>query len=145
MVHRTTRQKPLPKRHRELRTYQARLKSFDVDDWPVGQQVDWHLVRAEMNGMDFNIRVLKPWVRDPAFTPRYGPLKVIRPPTKALCIMRRWSLDLRVPAQPAGRGQAHRELKTIPPLLKQARFNLTGNARELWIAGIQNLAIKRLR
>jgi len=21
--------------------------------WPVGQQVDWHLVRAEMNGLDF--------------------------------------------------------------------------------------------
>ncbi len=55
------------RRHRELKTYQARLKSFDIENWPVGQQVDWHLVRAEMNGMDFNIRVLKSWVRDPAF------------------------------------------------------------------------------
>ena len=55
------------RRHHELKTYQDRLMSFDVNEWPVGQQVDWHLVRAEMNGMDFNIRVLKPWVRDTAY------------------------------------------------------------------------------
>jgi hypothetical protein len=44
-----------------------RLDAFDISDWPVPQQVDWHLVRAEMNGYDFNRRVLQPWVRDPAF------------------------------------------------------------------------------
>ena len=55
------------RRHLELKTYQSRLTSFDVDDWPVAKQVDWHIVRAEMNGMDFNIRVLQPWVRDPAY------------------------------------------------------------------------------
>src|SRR3712207_7477568 len=27
------------------------------------------------------------------------------------------------------------ELRTIPPLLRQARENLVGNARELWLAG----------
>ena len=31
------------------------------------QQVDWTIVWAEMNGYDFNDRILKPWVRDPAF------------------------------------------------------------------------------
>ncbi|MGD9265282.1 MAG: hypothetical protein PVJ71_05835, partial [Lysobacterales bacterium] len=31
------------------------------------------------------------------------------------------------------------ELATIPPLLDQAKTNLTGNARELWVAGIRNL------
>ena len=31
------------------------------------QQVDYQLVRAEMNGLDFDLRVLKPWARDPAF------------------------------------------------------------------------------
>jgi hypothetical protein len=31
------------------------------------QQVDWRLVRAKMNGFDFNHRVLKPWARDLAF------------------------------------------------------------------------------
>ncbi len=55
------------RRHEALNTYQARLQAFDISDWPIAQQVDWYLVWAEMNGMDFNTRVLQPWVRDPAF------------------------------------------------------------------------------
>jgi hypothetical protein len=27
----------------------------------------------------------------------------------------------------------------IPPLMAQARRNLTGNARDLWVAGIRNI------
>ena len=30
------------------------------------------------------------------------------------------------------------ELEIIPKLLFQARGNLTGNARDLWVAGIEN-------
>ena len=30
------------------------------------------------------------------------------------------------------------ELRVIPSLLDQAKINLTGNARDLWIAGISN-------
>jgi hypothetical protein len=37
-----------------------RLEAFEIDAWPVPQQVDWHIVRAEMNGYDFNVRVLHP-------------------------------------------------------------------------------------
>ena len=33
--------------------------------WPVTQQVDWHVVRAEMNGLDFDHRVLQPWANNP--------------------------------------------------------------------------------
>ena len=55
------------RRHGEYLQLRARLDAFDVGGWPVPQQVDWHLVRAEMNGYDFNERVLKPWARDPAF------------------------------------------------------------------------------
>ena len=51
----------------ELAEYRARLDAFDIGAWPIEQQVDWHLINAEMNGFDFNHRVLKPWVRDPAF------------------------------------------------------------------------------
>ena len=32
-----------------------------------------------------------------------------------------------------------KELQVIPPLLKQARKNLTGNAKDLWVAGVVNL------
>ena len=53
--------------HRELAAYQRRLGEIDPSGWPVAQQVDYHLVRAEMNGLDFDHRVLRPWARNPAF------------------------------------------------------------------------------
>ena len=51
----------------ELREFQRILVSFDIGSWPVSEQIDYHLVRAEMNGLEFQLRVLRPWVRDPAF------------------------------------------------------------------------------
>src|SRR5687768_14456812 len=57
----------LERKHRELPKWQARLAALKPDAWPIPQQVDWHLLRAEMNGFDFNVRVLKSWERDPAF------------------------------------------------------------------------------
>ena len=50
-----------------LRQLQAELAAIDAKGWPVEQQVDYHLVRAEMNGLDFHLRVLAPWQRDPSF------------------------------------------------------------------------------
>jgi hypothetical protein len=127
-------------RHEVLKAYQQRLMSFDIENWPVAQQVDWHLVRAEMNGMDFNIRVLKPWVRDPAY---YASVWTEQSDTPAHegptnhALVELWTYEF--PLNPEAEAKLAAELKTIPPLLKQARVNLTGNARELWIAGIQNL------
>src|SRR5215471_14579204 len=46
---------------------QRRLQGIDPRGWPVAQQVDWRLVRAEMNGLEFDHRVLRPWSRNPAF------------------------------------------------------------------------------
>lgn len=48
-----------------LRVFQARLRAIDPGDWPIPEQVDYHLVRAEMNGLDFRHRVTRPWFRDP--------------------------------------------------------------------------------
>src|SRR5438105_14716830 len=53
--------------HRELPAYERRLTALDARGWPVGQQVDWHIVRAEMDGLDFDHRVLRPWANNPAF------------------------------------------------------------------------------
>ena len=127
-------------RHQELKTYQARLMSFDIKNWPVGQQVDWYLVWAEMNGMDFNIRVLKPWVRDPAFYTSVWTEQSDTPahegPTHH-ALVELWTYEFPLSSETEARLSA--ELKTIPALLQQARINLVGNARELWIGGIQNL------
>ena len=128
------------RRHAQLKTYRARLMSFDIESWPVAQQVDWHLVRAEMNGMDFNIRVLKPWVRDPAYYTSVWNYQSDTPahegPTHHAPV-ELWTYEF--PLNEQAEAKLSAELKSIPPLLEQARVNLTGNARELWVAGIQNL------
>lgn len=128
------------RRHQELKAYQTRLMAFDVASWPTAQQVDWYLVKAEMNGMDFNIRVLKPWVRDPAFYTSVWTAQSDTPahegPTNH-ALVELWTYEF--PLDPQSEAKLSTELASIPPLLQQARSNLTGNARELWIGGIQNI------
>lgn len=127
-------------RHHELKAYQQRLNAFDITDWPVAQQVDWHLIRAEMNGMDFNIRVLQSWVRDPAFYTSIWTAQSDTPahegPTHHAPV-ELWTYTF--PLNQQAETKLTAELKTIAPLLDQARANLVGNARELWIGGIANL------
>ena len=55
------------KRWPEFKTLQKRLNAIDTTNWKVEHQVDWFIVWAEMNGFDFNYRILKPWERDPTF------------------------------------------------------------------------------
>ncbi|MCP4975866.1 MAG: hypothetical protein GY931_06860, partial [Maribacter sp.] len=47
------------KRWPEFKKLQTTLLTMEVSDWPVQQQVDWNIIKAEMNGYDFNHRVLK--------------------------------------------------------------------------------------
>jgi len=122
----------------------TRLESFDIDDWPIPQQVDWHLVRAEMNGYDFNRRVLRPWARDPAFYNTVWTYRSDVPahegPTHHL-LVELWTYDF--PLSDAEERRLISELGVIPPLMKQAQDNLTGNARDLWITGIRDIRQQR--
>ena len=55
----------IERQYSELRNLQAQLAEFDINDWPISEQIDYHLVRAEMNGLEFFHRVMKPWSTDP--------------------------------------------------------------------------------
>ena len=55
------------KRQPEFKELQSALNAIDTTNWPIEKQVDWMIVWAEMNGYDFNQRVLQPWKRDPAY------------------------------------------------------------------------------
>jgi len=117
-----------------------RLDAFDIGDWPVPQQVDWHLVRAEMNGYDFNRRVLMPWARDPAF---YDTIWMSRSDVPAHegpthhAVIEVWTYEF--PLSKTAEKKLVNELDAIPPLLNQAQKNLTGNARDLWVTGIRDV------
>ena len=130
--------------HAGLKDYQARLHAIDSSEWSIEQQVDWHLVRAEMNGFDFNCRVLKPWVRDPAFYQSVWTYQSDVPahegPTHH-ALLELWTYDF--PLSESEEVRLVGDLRVIPPLLEQARDNLIGNARDLWVAGIRNIRAQR--
>ena len=119
---------------------QSSLQSIDTSGWPVEHQVDWMIVWAEMNGYDFNHRILKPWVRDPAFYKSVWSYRSDVPAHEGPThhgTTELWTYDF--PLSPEAREQFVTDLKTIVPLNTQAKRNLIGNAKDLWIAGIRDI------
>jgi hypothetical protein len=114
-----------------LKLYQDRLAAIDISAWPISQKVDYHLVRAEMNGMDFYHRVLKPWSRDPCFylPSQGGAGPVIR-------------IDLRIPDSlpiPEDKIEEFRKkLKAIPEMYEQAKKNLTDGAHDFAVMAVRS-------
>jgi hypothetical protein len=127
------------KEHQAFKDLEKRLTQIEIDDWPIPYQVDWHIVRAEMNGYDFNYRVLQPWVRDPAYYQTVWMLQSDVPahegPTNH-ATLELWTYQF--PLTHEEEKRLTDDLEVIPTFLEQARGNLTGNARDLWVAGIEN-------
>src|SRR5687767_288082 len=126
----------MARKHNELKDWFVRLSSIDTTGWTTEEQIDWHLVRAEMNGLEFYISVLKPWERDPAYyvtiwTDQSDTPDHEGPTNHAAIELWKYTFPLALDAQ----SRLAAELRTIAPLLQQARLNLTGNARDLWISG----------
>jgi hypothetical protein len=129
------------KRWPEFQNLQQQLLAMDTAGWTIPEQVDYRIVWAEMNGYDFNHRILKPWERDPAY---YTSLWMDRSDVPAHegptnhGILELWQYSFPLTAE--RRTQFLQELQSIPALNKQAESNLTGNAKELWAAGIPTIA-----
>lgn len=121
----------------QLPAWQARLAAIDTRGWPVSAAIDKQLVAAEMNGLDFNLRVLKPWARDPGFYQM---------------IAADWSdvpahegqyaepfIDLYAfnwPLSASDDAKLTAQLAAVPGRLAAAKVNLAGsNARDLWVYG----------
>jgi uncharacterized protein (DUF885 family) len=125
---------------RGLSLYRRRLAAIDPAGWPIAQQVDYHVVRAEMNGLDFDHRVLQPWAKNPAFyvsvvedesdqPAREGPF--------ASGTVELWRV--RFPLDPGQAADLAARLAVVPALLQEARRNLTGDASDLWLHGIHRI------
>ncbi len=127
----------MAEQQRELVTHQRRLASMDTTGWSISQQVDYHIVRAEMSGMEFDHRVLKPWARNPAFYVSIFPSQSDVPAREgpvAFAPIELWTYQFPLTAEQAS--DLGTKLKGIPAVLRRARENLTGNARDLWVTGI---------
>jgi len=128
----------MAKQHLELKEYQDRLAEIDPSSWPVAQQVDYHIVRAEMNGLDFDHRVLRPWSRNPRFYAVYytspSDVPALEGPWRygTLCL---WKYTFPLEGEQYENFQMG--LKAIPEVLEQAKGNLTEEAKDLWFLGIR--------
>ena len=49
------------KREESFQTLRNRLQNMPKENWTDSEQVDWHLLWAEMNGYEFNTKILKSW------------------------------------------------------------------------------------
>jgi hypothetical protein len=123
-----------------FKSLHTKLLSMDTTDWSIPEQVDWRIVQAEMNGFDFNYRILKPWERDPAF---YKSIWMERSDVPAHegpthhGIAEVWQFSF--PLDESSRPRFLEKIQAITPLNTQAKENLTGNAKELWAAGIPTI------
>ncbi len=57
----------MEEQYRGLKEFQQQLAKFEIESWPINKKVDYHLVRAEMNALEFHHKEHKPWARDPDF------------------------------------------------------------------------------
>ncbi|HYV42622.1 MAG TPA: DUF885 family protein [Thermoanaerobaculia bacterium] len=125
---------------RGLASWRQRLAATDPSGWTVARQVDYCVVRAEIAGLDFDHRVLKPWANNPAFYVTVFTEESDQPAREgpfASGAVELWTYEFPLSAERAA--QLDSQIRTIPRLLAQAKTNLTGNGRDLWIFGAKSL------
>jgi hypothetical protein len=116
--------------------FQKRLMAIDTAGWSISQQADLHIVRAEMNGLEFDHRVIRPWENDPAFYQTVFGSESDQPAREghnAYGSLELWSYSFPLDAKSIAEIRAG--LQSVPPLLDQARRNLVGTKRDLWTFG----------
>jgi hypothetical protein len=110
-------------RRQRLAGFRQRLSAIQPAAWPVSQKVDFLLVRADLNGLDFEQRIVRPWERDPGLY--------------VDAIERAPYADVPIAAD---RLAAFRtDLRAVPRIVEQARRNLTRASGELAGIAIRHL------
>ena len=121
-----------------VKGFQDRLADIDPGGWPVDRRVDYEIVRAEMYGLEFDHRVLRPWSRIPGF---YAVIQMSEPDVplregpEIPSVLDVWKLTF--PLDSSGRSVAREKLAAIPAVLAQAKKNLIEGTGDLWLLGIR--------
>jgi len=123
---------------RRLPEFHARLEAIDTTGWTISHKVDCALVRAEMNGLEFDHNVLRPWERDPSFYSIIEAGESDVPAREAPC--KHGTLQLFACSFPLNDGQIHEfraKIAAIPAILAHAKQTLTVSTKELYLLGIR--------
>lgn len=110
-------------RRRVLDEIGQQLDRFDSASWPRPRRIDHLLVLAQWRAQDFDLRVMKPWARDPLL---YVDL-IQRVPFVTL------------PLKGEALDQFRGRLLSVPRIVGQARVHLTAGADEQTTAAIRSL------
>lgn len=126
----------LARKRAGLEECKARLAQLDRTGWTARAQADARLIEAEMNGLDFDLRVRRPWARDPSyFATVYGEESDVpahEGPSADVIDLFRYDW----PLSKADDAQLTVRLHSVPILLQRARTWLAdGNAADLWRYG----------
>ncbi len=113
----------IAERIRDIDDMQARLARIGVEGWSVSRQMDYLIVRAELDQEEFILRVTRPWARDPGFY--------------LSALLRIAFTDL--PIDGEALGTLRQNLRAVPAMLEQARSNLTDAAADNVALAIRSL------
>ena len=121
----------------KLPAFKRRLAAIDTEGWSASQRGDHRLVGAEMAGLDFFLRVLKPWARDPGFYQTVFAEMSDVPAHEGSFAEPNIDLhDFTYPLSAADDAKLTELLGAVPALLGDARRNLAGSrAHDLWAYG----------
>jgi len=107
-------QSAVAQRQAKVPEFRRRLAAISTSGWTIPQRVDYLLVQARLNALDFQFRVQHPWSSDPGFYTTQ--------------VERIAYTDL--PVKPDDLKSLESRLNSVPALLSQAKSNLTQAATE---------------
>ncbi len=110
-------------REKGLENFRKRLAGISPEGWTIAEKIDYLLVRAKLNDLDFQLRVTRPWERDPG---TYVDMIARIPYSET-------------PLPGGSEEKLLDRLKTVPRILDQAKKNLTSVAEVL-----ADITIRRL-
>jgi len=110
-------------RQAKVADFRHRLAAISPAQWSVAQRVDYLLVQAQLNALDFQFRVQHPWTSDPGLY--------------VDAVERAAYAEL--PVQGDSLASLKTRLNAVPPTLAQAKSNLTEPAAEYAKLAIHDL------
>jgi hypothetical protein len=120
-----------------LPAFRKRLEAIDHSGWSAAQRGDYRLIEAEMNGLDFFLRVLRPWSRDPGFYQTVFAEMSDVPAHEGPSAEP--NIDLYIftyPLSAAADARLTELLGAVPAMLADAKVNLANSqAHDLWAYG----------
>ena len=124
-----------------LTQFRRRLEAIETAGWSASQRGDHRLIEAEMNGLDFFLRVLKPWARDPGFYQTvFADMSDVPAHEGSFAEPNIDLYKFNYPLSPADDARLTEQLGAVAGLLADARINLApSRAHDLWAYGDRSL------